>query len=47
MEKKKELNTSIAILKKEVKKPNFLTANNATNDNNSIIALFNNTMDTL
>ena len=45
-EKKVELDTSTAILKKK-KKPNSLMVTDATNDDNSIIALSNNTMDTL
>lgn len=45
-EKKQELDTSTAILKKK-KKPNSLIVTDATNDDNSIIALSNNTMETL
>jgi transitional endoplasmic reticulum ATPase len=45
-EKKEELDTSTAILKKK-KKPNSLIVTDSTNDDNSIIALSNNTMDTL
>lgn len=45
-EKKEELDTSTAILKKK-KKPNSLIVTDSTNDDNSIIALSNNTMETL
>ncbi|KAL5361170.1 P-loop containing nucleoside triphosphate hydrolase protein [Aspergillus floccosus] len=45
-EKKEELDTSTAILKKK-KKPNSLIVTDAVNDDNSVIALSNNTMDTL
>ncbi|GAT26221.1 cell division cycle protein 48 [Aspergillus luchuensis] len=41
-----ELDTSTAILKKK-KKPNSLIVTDAVNDDNSVIALSNNTMDTL
>ncbi|KAJ6184003.1 hypothetical protein N7519_005304 [Penicillium mononematosum] len=45
-EKKEELDTSTAILKKK-KKPNSLIVTDAINDDNSVIALSNNTMETL
>ncbi|EEH09882.1 cell division control protein [Histoplasma capsulatum G186AR] len=45
-EKHEELDTSTAILKKK-KKPNTLLVTDAVNDDNSIIALSNNTMETL
>ncbi|EDN05849.1 cell division cycle protein 48 [Histoplasma mississippiense (nom. inval.)] len=45
-EKHEELDTSTAILKKK-KKPNALLVTDAVNDDNSIIALSNNTMETL
>ncbi|GAB1201206.1 AAA ATPase cdc48 [Aspergillus pseudonomiae] len=45
-EKKEELDTSTAILKKK-KKPNSLIVTDAVNDDNSVIALSNNTMETL
>ncbi|KAJ5102177.1 cell division cycle protein 48 [Penicillium alfredii] len=45
-EKKDELDTSTAILKKK-KKPNSLIVTDAVNDDNSVIALSNNTMETL
>ncbi|RMJ23533.1 Cell division control protein [Aspergillus sp. HF37] len=45
-EKKEETDTSTAILKKK-KKPNSLIVTDAVNDDNSVIALSNNTMDTL
>ncbi|KAK5241170.1 AAA ATPase cdc48, partial [Cryomyces antarcticus] len=45
-EKKEVLETSTAILRKK-KKPNSLIVTDATNDDNSIIALSNNTMETL
>ncbi|KAJ5648097.1 hypothetical protein N7490_004469 [Penicillium lividum] len=45
-EKKEELDTATAILKKK-KKPNSLIVTDAVNDDNSVIALSNNTMETL
>ncbi|KKK18157.1 cell division cycle protein, partial [Aspergillus ochraceoroseus] len=45
-EKKEELDTSTAILKKK-KKINSLMVTDAVNDDNSIISLSNNTMDAL
>ncbi|KAF3483361.1 uncharacterized protein GIQ15_02685 [Arthroderma uncinatum] len=45
-EKRDELDTSTAILKKK-KKPNSLIVTDAVNDDNSVIALSNNTMETL